>query len=112
MHLRIPSLHEWVLVGAAAWYIQYCLRWLDGPFGILILIRRLAGVKISPAGGYEVLREGPLAQMFMCVYCLSFWVSFLILPVWLYAPLVLYPFASAGILLLFDALIQAMSRWR
>lgn len=112
MLLRIPSLHEWVLIAAAGWYIQYCLRWLDGPFNTFVFIRRLVGVKVSPAGGHEITRAGLLAQLFTCVYCLSFWVSFLLLPVWLFAPIVLFPFAGAGLVLAYDTLIQAMSRWR
>jgi hypothetical protein len=111
MLLKVPTLSEWALLAFSAWYIQYVLRWLEGPFGVFTLFRSFIGVTVDK-GAVLVVKENVFSEVLSCVYCTSFWVGLVLVPVWMFAPVVLTPFAIAGFIVLIESILKALTRWR
>lgn len=50
--------------------------------------------------------DGFLAELIMCFYCLSFWVSIFCTVSYLFFPIFLYPFAISSLVILVDKVYQ------
>lgn len=106
----LPSLSELVILVLAGWYIQYVLRWHKGPFGLFAWIRRVIfGVVTGSGADVTIVRQGILAEIISCIYCLGFWVGVGESVAWNFIPIVLLPFAIVGGIVLLETAMQALS---
>lgn len=70
-----------ILLSLAVWRISYMLVWEDGPFEIFEKLRDKIGIGYDIAGERGVRSDLPLwrttvADLFLCVYCMSVWWGF------------------------------------
>ncbi len=109
--IQTPTTSSLIVYLLAAWYTQYCLRWLRGPFGVFEWLRlNVARVRLTGAGEMEVLEDTFFSQIWTCVYCFSFWAGMLLLPAYLFLPVVLLPLAAGGGISLLEGVMRKL--WR
>lgn len=87
-----------IILSLATYRLSYALALETLPFALGVKFRAWAD-KVSPRGKDtpDYAAQGSLYDMVSCPYCLSFWLSFLIVLVaWVYVPILVYIFAVAG----------------
>lgn len=87
------------IIALAVWRISVLLMDDDGPFLILSRLRTRLGV-------YDLQKRGGFADLFNCMYCMSFWVAIsVVLVLYLqgdllpYAPLRALAYSGASVIL-------------
>lgn len=86
------------MLGIAAWRLAYMLVYEDGPRDILRWLRRRVGVSDAPMVqvGEPEVRAPVLAEVFSCIWCMTFWTALLMGLVWWIFPAIIVIFAIAG----------------
>lgn len=77
-----------VTIGLAAFSITFLLRYVDGPLGVFAKIREIV-VDNNPVSFF--------AELFSCFWCLGFWISCLMLLLYIYCPEIVWLFAVYGV---------------
>lgn len=78
-------IEQLLIVGLAGWRLAFLLVTEDGPFDVFERLRRRVGV---PPRGEPFAIDGAaglrhfVPQLFMCVFCMSFWQTGLALATW------------------------------
>ena len=83
----------------ATFGITYLIRYTDGPFNIFIVFRLWMGIKKIYTGVdefFEDIGHGFFAKLFSCFWCISTWVSLLLVLIFNGLDFVLW-FACIGI---------------
>lgn len=87
----------------ATWRLSAMFSYETGPFEMFVYIRELAGIVHDDTGEIVTDDGSFLAQLFICIWCLSVWIgAFVGIVLWFYPVLVVLflPFAlSAGAIL-------------
>ena len=92
-----------LLATLAIWRVSFMLTSESGPANIFGGIRRLLGVRKK-----QEPKDGSLAELFTCVYCMSIWVlPVALLPKWVHILLSL-----SALAILFDELVGLTSEKR
>jgi len=72
----LPSLPELLIGGLAVWRISALLAYERGPFAIFVKFRSLIGISHFDDGTPVTDGiHGELANLFVCVWCLSPWIG-------------------------------------
>lgn len=64
-----------VLLGLSTWRISSMLCYEEGPFGIFVKIREMAGIEHNDLNTPVVYPDRFFGKLFECIWCLSVWVS-------------------------------------
>lgn len=110
------TLVEFIVIALATWRIAnfiYDDKW-SGPFDILHRIRYVLGVRYDDMSRKAVAAQPrwrvPIAEMHLCIYCMSVWYGLAITVLWLLIPTVTFmvalPFAIATMVALLQRFTQ------
>jgi len=99
---------QMITVGFAAWRISSMLVNEEGPWNLFGKIRRLVGIGVTE-NGIEYHNGGMLASLFSCVWCFSVWASPALWIVYLFAPAIVFVFASMTIAIMIDRFVKWQS---
>lgn len=109
------SLIDTILFSVAVWRISHMMVHEDGPFRIFYWIHLKLDFYVSMDDGsidFSVIPDGFLPSLFSCVWCMSMWVSFAVVTLWVVVPhlaWVLLPFTLSGFAILFELLTNQIS---
>lgn len=96
------------LLALAVWRISSLLVNENGPFDIFQRLRFSVGVRWH---GASSVPETELAKVFLCLWCMSFWVGLLIALLFFWLPaftlFCLMPFALSAVAIVIDKLISS-----
>ena len=92
-------LAEIIIIGLAGYRLASFLVQEEGPFNIFEHIRKLAGVKTG-------VIEGPLATLFICMFCMTVWMTLAAWVVYEIEPKAAMILAAMTIALTADKFIQ------
>jgi hypothetical protein len=85
----------------AAWYIQYVIRWSDGPFGIIDRVRyHVFGVAVETSDDgdfhFPTRKRISAVGLLECSRCTLFWVGLVVFALWWYLPIAIIAFGIMG----------------
>lgn len=90
---------DFIILGLATWRISNLLVDEVGPFGVLALFRHRVGIRHDEHSQPYATNE--LAELFLCVYCLSVWLGIFCAVLYYFYPVATYwlclPFALSAV---------------
>lgn len=99
---------NFIIFGLATWRIASLVVNEEGPFGIFMDIRELAGIKHDADNIPYMIPDGFLPQLLGCVWCASVWIGilFTVISLWQYGYLLALPFALSAVAVLMERVTQ------
>jgi hypothetical protein len=94
-----------IILALVTWRIAHLLAHERAPFALLSRFRRAIGIRANAHNELEASNE--LAELFMCVFCLSVWVGFGI--AWLHyrsADFVVYGLAYSAVACVLERVVS------
>lgn len=110
--MKFESIFGYLLVALAVWRITNLLMHEAGPYNVFHRLRYLVGVRHNRENQSVATNE--LAKLFLCHWCLSLWVSLIVVaflcfrPDWTFT--VLLPFALSAVSILFAEVFSWLAR--
>lgn len=93
-----------IINGLAVFSIVYLFRYTHGPFDVFLKFREFVGITSEPIyegevyiGEVDVIDDTYTAKLFSCFWCLSLWISIIVLIIWNYTTIVSALFAVIGV---------------